>query len=98
MRCIGCGHENPATVSYCQKCGQHMDLTAEEIRAALVEKAKAETARHTEWYARQSLIFAIVLFLIALTALVATGGAPEDRHFIPSASQGAEARATSHRT
>lgn len=89
MNCLTCGFRNPETVSYCQKCGKKLDYTADDIREALVEKAKQETAKSTEFYARQSLIFAIVLFLIAMTAFVVSKGAPTDTYFIPSAANGA---------
>lgn len=89
MNCLSCGHKNPATVGYCQKCGGRMDLTADEIQAALVEKAKGERQKDTEFWARQSLVFSLILVLITLTLLVLAGGAPEQSYYVPSASNGA---------
>lgn len=89
MNCISCGNRNPATVTYCQKCGKKLDLTADEIRDSLVQKAQEETAQNTEFYARRLLVLSIVLFVLAMTGFVATGGAPEETDFIPSASRGA---------
>ncbi len=88
MNCPTCGSKNPATIAYCQRCGSRMDLTADEIRQALVEKAKGEIIQSTEYYARQSLVFAVVLLLIALTLLVLAGGAPQDSYYVPSMSGG----------
>ncbi len=90
MNCLTCGYKNPATVSYCQKCGARMDLTADEIRNSLVEKARDEVLRNTEFYARQSVVFAAVLLLLALTLIVLAGGAPAETYHIPSASNGAK--------
>ncbi len=67
-----------------------MDLTADEIKASLVDKAKDESAKNTEYYARQSLTFGIILLLIMFTMLVLAGGAPGEAYYIPSASNGAE--------
>lgn len=88
MKCPGCGHQNPATVGYCQKCGGKMDLTADEIQAALVEKARGEIVRSTEFYARQAVVFSLVLLLLMITLFVLAGGAPEESYYIPSASSG----------
>jgi uncharacterized membrane protein YvbJ len=87
MNCPSCGNKNPATVSYCQRCGSRMDLTADEIQASLVEKAKGEIIQSTEFYARQSLMFAVVLLLFALTMLVLASGAPKETYYVPSMSR-----------
>lgn len=90
MQCLTCSHKNPATVSYCQRCGAKMALTADEISASLVEKAKGEIAQSTEYYARQALVFSAVVLLVMITLLVLSSGAPEDSYHIPSASNGAK--------
>jgi len=90
MNCLSCRHSNPATVTYCQRCGTKLDLTADEISASLFEKAKGEQAKSTAYYTRQALIFSIVLFLISLTLFVLSGGAPEDAVHVPSLSGGAK--------
>lgn len=90
MNCLKCNFRNPGTVGYCQKCGARMDFTADEITGSLVEKARAETAQNTEFYARHTLTLASVLFLIALTLWVLTLGNPKDPYAIPALSKGAE--------
>jgi hypothetical protein len=90
MNCLTCGHKNPGTVGYCQRCGGKMDLTADEIRDALVEKAKGEEVQKTEFYARQSLVFSAVILLVAITLLALSTGAPEEAYYAPSASSGAK--------
>ncbi len=90
MDCISCGYDNPATVNYCQDCGDKLDLTADEIQDSLVEKARGEAARKGEFYARQSIVFGGVLFVLGLVALIMSGGAPTDTYFMPSASNGAD--------
>ena len=88
MNCLACGHKNPGTVGYCQKCGRRLDLTADEIADALIEKKKSEIVETTEHYARQSLVFSAVVILIMFTLLILSGGAPEDAYYIPSVSNG----------
>jgi hypothetical protein len=74
---------------YCQKCGGKLDLTADEIRDALIEKAQHEKIKTTEFYAQQSMFFSILIFVIALTMVVLAGGAPDDVEAVPSATNGA---------
>ena len=91
MQCIKCSHKNPATVGYCQKCGSKMDFTADEIQGALIEKKREEVAHTTEFYAKQALTFAAILFLLAVTCLVLSTGTPENPPpAIPSASHGSK--------
>ncbi|HVE42580.1 MAG TPA: hypothetical protein VNM14_22060 [Planctomycetota bacterium] len=90
MNCLKCNHKNPGTIAYCQKCGAKMDFTADEIAGSLVEKARAETAQSTEHYARHTLTFAAVIFLVAVTLFVLSLGAPDDSYYIPALSRGAE--------
>ena len=90
MNCISCGHNNPATGAYCQKCGGKLDLTADEISASLFEKAKGEQQKSTEYYARQALFFGVVMFLIAVVVFAVSGGAPEEGYHVPSAASGAK--------
>lgn len=88
MRCVKCGQNNPATVTYCQKCGARLDHSPDEIRDAMLEKARGERARTREYYARQALYFSIIFFLIALTLVFMASGAPDDITSIPSAARG----------
>lgn len=67
-----------------------MDFTADEIAGSLVEKAREETAANTEHYAKHTLTFAAVLFLLSLTLFVLSLGAPEESYHIPSVSRGAK--------
>ena len=90
MLCPKCNHKNPGTIAYCQKCGGRMDFTADEIAGSLVESARQETASNTEFYARQALTFAAVLFLLAMTLWVLSFGAPKESYYIPALSKGAE--------
>jgi uncharacterized membrane protein YvbJ len=90
MNCLSCGHNNSATVTYCQRCGGKLDLTADEISASLFDSAQKEQAKSTAFYARQSLFFSILLFLIAITVYVVSGGAPEQDFRVPSAATGAK--------
>ncbi len=90
MNCLSCGYDNPATVGYCQDCGEKLDLTADEIQDSLVQKARGEAARKGEHYARQSIVAGAVLFVLGLVALILSGGAPTDTYFMPSASNGAD--------
>jgi len=91
VNCIKCKHKNPATVTYCQKCGGKLDFTADDIAVGMVQKAQEERIETTEHYAKQSLFFAILLFVAALTLLIVSGGAPasEDIHVVPSITSGA---------
>ena len=90
MRCLKCSHQNNATIAFCQKCGAKMDFTADEIAGSLVEKAREETAQSTEHYARHTLTFAAVIFLVAVTLFVLSLGAPDESYYIPALSRGAE--------
>ena len=89
MNCLKCHYKNPGTMAYCQKCGARMDFTADEIAGSLVETAREETAVNTEFYAKQSLMFAVILFLLTLTLFVLSFGAPEESFYIPALSKGA---------
>ncbi len=97
MKCPGCGHSNPSTVGFCVRCGGKMDLTADEIHDALVQKARVEIVESSEFYAKQSLVFSIVLALVMITLLVLATGAPEDAYFMPSASGTAKYLKADHR-
>lgn len=85
-----CNYKNPGTIAYCQKCGAKMDFTADEIAGSLVETAREETAETTEHYAKHTLTFAAVLFLLSLTLFVLSLGGPEESYYIPALSKGAE--------
>jgi hypothetical protein len=90
MNCLKCNYKNPGTMAYCQKCGARMDFTADEIAGSLVETAREETALNTEHYAKQSVMFASILFLLTLTLFVLSFGAPDESYYIPALSKGAE--------
>lgn len=90
MNCLRCKHKNPGTLQYCQKCGAKMDFTADEIREALVDKARDEAVAETGFHAKRLLALAVMLFLTAVTFLVLSGGAPEDAYYVPSAANGAK--------
>ena len=90
MNCLKCNYKNPGTIAYCQKCGSKMDFTADEIAGSLVETAREETAQSTAHYAKQSLTFAAILFLLSMTLFVLSFGAPEESYYIPALSRGAE--------
>jgi uncharacterized membrane protein YvbJ len=90
MNCLKCNHKNPGTMAYCQKCGAKMDFTADEIAGSLVEIAREETAQNTEHYAKHTLTFGAVLFLLAMTLFVLSYGAPEEAYYIPALSRGAK--------
>lgn len=90
MICLKCSHKNPGTLQYCQRCGAKMDFTADEIRDALVEKARSEKVAETGFHARRLLTLAVSLFLTALTFLILSGGAPEEAYYLPSAAHGAK--------
>lgn len=91
MNCLKCSHKNPGTVGYCQRCGAKMDFTADEIQGALIDKKREEVADNTEYYAKQALTFASILFLLAATCLVLASGTPETSPpAVPSASNGSK--------
>ena len=90
MNCLKCHYKNPGTMAYCQKCGARMDFTADEISGSLVVTACEETAANTEFYAKQSLTFGAILFLLAVTLYVLSFGPPEQSYYIPALSKGAE--------
>jgi len=91
MNCLKCNHRNPGTVAYCQRCGAKMDFTADEIQGSLMEKKREEVAHNTEFYAKQALTFAAILFLLAATCMVLSTGAPETPPpAIPSSSNGSK--------
>jgi hypothetical protein len=85
-----CNYKNPGTIAYCQKCGAKMDFTADEIAGSLVETAREETAQNTQHYAKHTLTFAAVMFLLSLTLFVLSFGAPDESYYIPALSKGAE--------
>jgi|SRR5688572_24425136 len=90
MNCIQCQNANPATVQYCQRCGARLNLTADEIRDTLIERASLERQDKTSQNARQALVFGIILFVASLTLLIAAGSPPEGALHLPSASEGAK--------
>ena len=87
MNCIQCQNPNPATVQFCQRCGARLNLTADEIRDTLIERAAQERADKTTQNARQMLVFGIIVFIAAITLFFAAGNAPEGAVHLPSASE-----------
>src|SRR5690242_7273655 len=90
MNCPKCKSRSAGTVGYCPKCGAKMDFTADEIAGSLVDSARAETARNTEYYARQMLTLASVLFLISVPLWVIALGNRKGAYAIRARSKGAE--------
>ncbi len=90
MNCPGCAHDNPATVSYCQRCGGKLDLTADEISASLAEERKGEVATDAAYKARRILVGAVVFFLFSLTVYLFSGKVPETAYHVPSVSNGGD--------
>jgi uncharacterized membrane protein YvbJ len=89
MKCLLCNFENPATVGYCKQCGKKIDLSHDEIKQALEEKAALESAKNVEYQASQFIVLAAAFFFLMLTLLVlARGLRPDDDHlvFIPAVS------------
>ena len=89
MNCLQCQNPNPATVQFCQRCGARLNLTHDEIRDSLIEKASQERADKTAQNARQLLVLGIILFVGALTLFFAAGSPPEGALHLPSASENA---------
>ncbi len=94
MKCLLCGFDNPATVSYCRSCGKKLDLTHEEIKQALEEKARLESSKNVEYQVNQFVVLAAAFFLLMLTLRIMAGSmSPDEEHliFVPSVSLGDKA-------
>jgi hypothetical protein len=94
MKCLVCNFENPASVTYCKQCGKKLDLTHDEIKDALREKALLESARNVEYQASQFLVLGAAFFLLMLTLRIMTAGMrPDEEHlvFVPAVSLGDKA-------
>jgi len=89
MNCIQCQNPNPATVQFCQRCGARLNLTADEIRDTLIERASQERADKTAQNAKQMLVFGIITLIASLTLFFAAGSAPEGAVHLPSAAENA---------
>src|SRR5688500_10275018 len=89
MNCIQCSNPNPATVQFCQRCGARLNLTADEIRDTLIERASMERQDKTSANARQALVFGIILFVAAVTLYIAAGKPAEGAVHLPSISESA---------
>lgn len=87
MNCIQCQNPNPATVQFCQRCGARLNLTSDEIRDTLIERASLERQDKTSQNARQALVFGIILFVASITLYIAAGKPPEGAVHLPSASE-----------
>lgn len=83
MNCLVCGHANPGTVAFCTKCGRPLDFSADEIREALIARQKEQRKKGAEFYGRQVVIAAAVVFLLAVTAFILGGGAPKEVYITP---------------
>lgn len=95
MKCLMCGNDNPASVTYCKRCGKKLNLSHQEIQTALKAKAEMESAKNVEYQARQFLVVASVLFILALTLRVMAARlrpAEEPLVFIPAVSLGDKAK------
>ncbi len=90
MNCPGCSHDNPGTITYCQRCGGRLDLTADDITASLAEERKGEAAVDAAYKARRFLVGSVIFFLLALTVYVYAGKAPQEAYHVPSVSNGGE--------
>ncbi|MBI4564402.1 MAG: hypothetical protein HY716_06885 [Planctomycetes bacterium] len=91
MKCLACGFKNPGTVAYCQRCGQKLSLSADEIRESMLQRAAGERRAVAETNARQAFFFAVLIFLVAVTLFFLAGSAPEGGRYVPSASAGSKA-------
>lgn len=87
MNCLVCGLDNPATVTFCKKCGAKLDLTADEIQAALVEKQKVEKKKVAEYWVHNGLLLSAALFLLSITLFIMSGGMPQKTYNVPSAAR-----------
>ncbi len=90
MNCLKCGQKNPMTGGYCQRCGAKLDMTADEIRDSLVEKAKGEAQKSSEFYAKQFLWLGVIVLMLAFSLLWLSTGAPQESYYMPSNTQGAK--------
>lgn len=90
MQCIKCEFKNPGSLLYCQKCGQKMDMTADEVALFYQQKIREERRQNMQSYAFRSLVLALIIFLISATCMVVAGGEPPGTSYIPSAVRGTE--------
>ncbi len=90
MQCLKCSHKNPGSVLYCQKCGEKMDLTADEVSQFYEQKIRAEKRDAMFTYALRTLVLAVVVFMVAVTVMVLGGGDPPVTSYIPSAAKDTE--------
>lgn len=86
MKCPHCGQEATSATTFCKSCGGRLDFTYDEISQGLVRKKAEEEREKMGYYARQFLIFAVILFLLALTINFAAGSPPA-RSVVPSISK-----------
>jgi hypothetical protein len=71
MICPHCDAETPATMPYCQSCGQTVDLTFEKVQETFSAEAETKALRETADLARGLLYSAIVAFVVVLVARAA---------------------------
>lgn len=93
MKCVHCGQDNPGTMAYCKRCGKKLNLSHQEVQAALKEKATKESAKNVEYQTRQILVVAVVFFILMATLkVVAAGLGPANENdflvFVPAVSMG----------
>ena len=70
MLCPHCENETPATMPYCQTCGEAVDLTFEKVQETFTAEAESKSVRETEDLCRSLLYAAIVALVVAVAARV----------------------------
>ena len=89
MNCPACGHDNPLSVTYCQQCGDNLNMDADAIAQSYRERARGDAVKSTSHYTKNMFMFGIALFFLSISMFVMTGGVPEKPlGVIPSASNG----------
>lgn len=96
MNCIKCGFNNPSTTAYCTACGARLDYTVDEIRRHMDQKRESEDLTERNSAADRLLVFAIALFLLALTIFFMAGSPPRVPS-TPSLSRGLKAMSVEYR-
>ena len=90
MNCPTCGHDNPLSVTYCQQCGDNLNMDADQIAESYKERARGDAVKSTSHYTKNMFMFGVALFFLAISMFVMTGGGPtKPLGVVPSASNGA---------
>lgn len=67
MECASCGFDNPVNTLYCKGCGAKMDLSPEQVRAAVQKELAYERSKAIENACRVILCFSAgILFALIL--------------------------------